>query len=136
MKNTKNYYKDLIYKINGAAIEVHKELGPGLLESVYHRCLEHELKQRGIKFTSEMRVPVSYKGLLIDTDLRCDLLIENTLVVELKSVDKIVPIHEAQILTYMQLLKSPIGLLLNFNCRNLFGEGQKTYVGKLYRDLK
>lgn len=83
-----------------------------------------------------MPVPVSYKGLILDPDLRCDLFIENALVVELKAVDCISPIHEAQILTYMQLLKSPIGLMLNFNCSNIFREGQKTYVNKLYRTLE
>ncbi len=135
MKKTKACYKDLIYQVNGAAIEVHKELGPGLLESVYHKCLKHELSERGISFQSELTIPITYKGLELDADLRCDLFIEKDLVVELKAVDEIHPIHEAKILTYMKLLKSPIGLMINFNCTHIFKEGQKTYVNELYRLL-
>ncbi len=135
MQITKSYLKDLIYKVNGAAIEVHKELGPGLLESVYHYCLKHELLNRGIKFQSELIVPVNYKGLILDAELRCDLLIENILPVELKAVEYILPIHEAQIITYMKLLNAPEGLLINFNVSHLYKEGQKTYVNELYRNL-
>ena len=134
MEITKSFLKDLIYPVNGA-IEVHKALGPGLLESVYHKCLKHELAKRRIKFQSELVVPVVYKGLELDTELRCDLFIENILPVELKATDGIHPIHEAQLMTYMKLLKAPEGLLLNFNVTNLFKEGQKTYVNELYRDL-
>jgi GxxExxY protein len=135
MKITKSYINNLIYQVNGAAIEVHKALGPGLLESVYHKCLKQELSLRGIDFISEMLVPVSYKGLEIEVELRCDLFIENILVVELKAVEAIHPIHEAQLLTYMKLLKSPKGLLINFNVTNIFKEGQKTFVNELYRNL-
>ena len=122
-------------QIIGAAIEVHKTLGPGLLESVYHKCLKKELTIRGISFQSELLVPVSYKGLEIDTELRCDLFVENILVVELKAIESILPIHEAQILTYMKLLNVPKGLMINFNTTNIFREGQKTYVNDLYRSL-
>jgi len=111
MRLTKVQIKDLTYQINGAAIEVHKSLGPGLLESVYHKCLVHELNIREISFTSELSVPVNYKGLHLETELRCDLFIENTIVVELKAVEKILPIHEAQLLTYMNLLEAPSGIL-------------------------
>jgi len=135
MQLTKTKLKDLIYKVNGAAIEVHKELGPGLLESVYHRCLKHELAERGIKFQSELVVAVNYKGLKLDTELRCDLFIENILPVELKAVEHILPVHEAQIITYMKLLNAPEGLLINFNVKHLFSEGQKTYVNELFRNL-
>lgn len=135
MQLTKTYLKNLIYKVNGAVIEVHKELGPGLLKSVYHRCLKHELLNRGIKFQSELIVPVNYKGLVLDAELRCDLFTENTLPVELKAVEHILPVHEAQIITYMKLLEAPEGLLINFNVRHLFKEGQKTYVNELYRNL-
>jgi len=135
MKITKSYLKDLVYKVNGAAIEVHKNLGPGLLESVYHKCLKRELTLRNIQFKSEMVVPVEYKGINIETDLRCDLFVENILVVELKAVDKIHPIHEAQIMTYMKLLEVPEGLLINFNVTNIFKEGQRTIVKELYRNL-
>lgn len=121
---TKEYIKNLTYQINGAAIEVHKSLGAGLLESVYHKCLMHELNCRKISFKSELIVPIEYKGITFDSDLRCDLFIDDTIVVELKSVDKILPIHEAQILTYMKLLNAPQGILINFNCTNIFNGGQ------------
>ena len=132
---SKTYLTDLLYQVNGAAIEVHKALGPGLLESVYHKCLKKELTIKGISFQSELLVPVSYKGLEIDTELRCDLFVENILVVELKAIESILPIHEAQILTYMKLLTVPKGLMINFNTVNIFREGQKTYVNELYRSL-
>jgi GxxExxY protein len=135
MKITKSYLTDLIYKVNGAAIEVHKALGPGLLESVYHKCLKHELALRGIKFQSELSVPVYYKGLKIEAELRCDLFIEGILPVELKAVEEIHPIHEAQLLTYMRLLNVPEGVLYNFNVVNLYQFGQRTYVNELYREL-
>lgn len=134
MQKTKFYYKNLIYQVNGAAIEVHKELGPGLLESVYHKCLKHELDQRGINYLSEVQVPVLYKELKLDADLRCDLLIEDSLVVELKSIERIKPVHEAQ-LSYMKLLSAPIGLIINFNCSSIYREGQQTYVNELYKNL-
>lgn len=135
MNYTKQDLKDLVYQVNGVAIEVHKSLGPGLLESVYHKCLKHELKLRKIKFQSELLIPIQYKGIEVDTELRCDFLIEEKLVVELKSVTEINPIFEAQILTYMNLLKAPIGLLINFNVKNIFYEGQKTYVNQFYNEL-
>ncbi len=135
MKKSKEYYSNLIYKVNGAAIEVHKELGPGLLESIYHKCLKYELELRGLVVSSELKVPVLYKEMEIETNLKCDLFIENGLVVELKAVEKILPVHEAQILTYMTLLNAPIGLIINFNCTNIWKEGQKTYVNKLYKNL-
>ena len=133
---TKTELNDLIYKVNGAAIEVHRALGPGLLESVYHKCLKHELSLRKINFTSELEVPVDYKDLELDVQLRCDFFIENILVVELKAVEGILPVHEAQILTYMKLLNVPKGLLINFNCTNIYKHGQRTFVNELYRNLK
>jgi GxxExxY protein len=136
MDISKSYLKNLVYKVNGAAIEVHKALGPGLLESVYHKCMKRELSIRGIAYQSEMLVPVHFKGLEIDTDLRCDFFIEGVLVVELKALEAIHPLHEAQLLTYMKLLKAPQGLLINFNSTNIFIKGQKTYVNELYRWLE
>jgi GxxExxY protein len=132
---TKTYLKDLIYQVNGCAIEVHKHLGPGLLESVYHTCLKKELTMRGLEFETELTIPVYYKGLELETGLRCDLLAEKSLVVELKAIEKVLPIHEAQILTYMNLLEIPIGLMINFNVTHIFKEGQKTYVNERYRYL-
>jgi GxxExxY protein len=136
MKITKSYLKDLVYQVNGAAIEVHKALGPGLLESVYHKCMKKELSIRGLHFQSELLVPVVYKDLVIDTELRCDFFIENILVVELKAVEFILPVHEAQIITYMKLLNSPEGLMINFNTKNIYQDGQKTYVNEYYRLLE
>ncbi len=136
MEITKTYLTDLIYQVNGAAIEVHKELGPGLLESVYHKCMIKELSLKKIAYISELIVRVDYKGLKLDTELRCDLFIENILPVELKAVETILPVHKAQIITYMKLLNAPEGMLINFNVTNIFKEGQKTFVNELYRQLK
>lgn len=129
---TKSYLNDLTYEIIGAAIEVHKILGSGLLENVYHVCLKEELFQRKITFQSELRVPVNYKGKLLDAELRCDLLVENCIVVELKSVAEMNKIFEAQLLTYMNLLNVPKGILVNFNCSNIFNHGQKTFVNERF----
>ncbi len=133
---TKTYLKNLIYQVNGCAIEVHKHLGPGLLESVYHSCLKKELTIRGFDFQTELIIPINYKGIEVEAGLRCDLFVEKTLVVELKSVEKVLPIHEAQLLTYMKLLEVPIGLIINFNVTHIFKEGQKSYVNELYRYLE
>jgi GxxExxY protein len=135
MDLTKKYINDLVYKVVGACIEVHKVLGPGLLESVYHKCLEKELTIRNINFKSEYKIPFSYKGLEINIDLRCDFFIENCLVLELKSVDLVLPIHQAQLLTYLKLLESPKGVLVNFNVDNIFYEGQQCLVNEIFRFL-
>lgn len=133
---TKKYLTDLIYQVNGATIEVHKIIGAGLLESIYHQCMIKELSLRGINFKSELKIPIEYKGLELESDLRCDLFVENCLVLELKSVEKIIPIHIAKLMSYMKLLQVPIGLMINFNVRNIYQEGQKTYVNELYRWLE
>lgn len=132
---TKKYLDDLTYNIIGAAIEVHKAIGPGLLETVYHQCLMEELRQRNIKFETERIVPVHYKGLVLDVDLRCDLFVENCIVLELKAVKELHPVFEAQLLTYMNLLEAPKGILINFFSNNLFKEGQKTFVNEIFRNL-
>jgi len=133
---TRSSLKDLVYQVNGAAIEVHKNIGAGLLENVYHQCLKKELELRKINFLSELQIPLNYKGFELESKLRCDLLIENSLVVELKSVTELNPIFDAQLLTYMNLLKVPIGLLINFNVKNIYYEGQKTMVNEYYRMLE
>lgn len=132
---TKSYLDELTYNVIGAAIEVHSNLGPGLLESIYHECMKIELAKRNISFKTEMSIPVTYHGQMLETILRCDLYVANSLVVELKATKKIEPIFEAQLLTYMKLLKSPKGILINFNCTNIFREGQKTLVNERYRML-
>jgi len=109
------YLNEISGKIIGAAIEVHKELGPGLLESVYEACLCHELKKAGVSFESQVDLHIIYKGEITDKTYRVDLLVENCVIVELKAVDTISPIHEAQLLTYMKLLNINLGLLINFN---------------------
>ncbi len=102
-------------EVIGAAIEVHKTLGPGLLESVYEECLCHELKLREVKFERQKELLVSYKGIKLDCVYRIDILIENQVIVELKSMDNFQPIHEAQLLTYLKLSGIKYGLLINFN---------------------
>ena len=108
-------FDELSNKVIGLAIEVHRELGPGLFENTYKQCLAYELSQAEIKFKMEVELPVKYKNVLISCGYRIDLLVENKLVLELKSVDKILPVHEAQLLTYMRLANIKIGLLMNFN---------------------
>ena len=132
---TQKYLDELTYEVVGSAIEVHKFMGRGLLESVYHLCLVEELKHRKINFLTEMKVPVIYKGKSLDINFRCDLFIENCLVIEIKSVIDIHKITEAQLLNYMKLLKAPKGILINFNCSNIFNEGQKTYVNEYFKKL-
>jgi GxxExxY protein len=106
----------LTYAVIGAAIEVHREMGPGLLESVYQKCLELELKMRGLEFIPQARLPLQYKGMQLDADdLRMDIYMPGKLVVELKAVEKLISVHEAQMLTYLRLTKCRIGLLINFN---------------------
>jgi len=99
----------------GAAIEVHRHLGPGLLESSYHACLCHELELRGITYDSQVALPLQYKGIQLSKAYVIDLLIENSLVVEIKSVEKLLPIHSSQLITYMRLQGASSGLLMNFN---------------------
>jgi GxxExxY protein len=132
---TRSYLNQLTYNIVGAAIEVHKELGAGLLENVYHKCLEKEFKLRNIRYCSEMQVDVNYKGETVVTGLHCDFLVEDSMVVELKAVNGLIPVHEAQLLTYMKLLRKPKGILINFNCGNIFAEGQRTYVNEYFRTI-
>jgi GxxExxY protein len=99
----------------GAAIDVHNILGPGLLESAYETCLCHELELRGIKFQKQLKLPVEYKDVLLDCGYRLDVLLEDKIVVELKPVEKILPIHDAQLLTYLKLGGWPLGIIFNFN---------------------
>jgi GxxExxY protein len=106
---------ELSSKIIGAAIEVHKTLGPGLLESAYEECLAHELYLRGLVFERQKPVPVKYKGINLDCGYRLDLVVENRIILELKACNQIEPIHEAQLLTYLKLTGIQLGLLLNFN---------------------
>lgn len=116
---TQKSVNDLAYKIVGCAIEVQKQLGPGLLESVYEKCLSYELELIGYTVEKQKNVSVCYKELIINTELRIDLLVNDIIVVEIKSVENILPVYQAQLLTYLKMLKKPKGLLINFNCINI-----------------
>jgi len=132
---TKLYLNDLSYKIVGCAIEVHRHLGPGLLESVYHECLRQEFFLRRINYKDQLFVPISYKGVILDADYRLDFLVEDEIILELKAMDGILPVHEAQLLTYMKLLQKGKGILINFNCANVVKEGAKQMVNEYFSTL-
>lgn len=106
-------------KVIGLALEVHKNLGPGLLESAYKQCLAYELNKNDIKFTLEQPIPLKYKEILVDCSFRADMIVENCIIIELKAVDKILPIHEAQLITYLKITGIRLGLLFNFNTKLL-----------------
>jgi len=120
-------FDDLSHRVIGCALEVHRELGPGLLESAYEQCLAHELRRSGIAFQLQHPQPVQYKDIRLDCGYRIDVLVENKLILELKSVGEIKGIHEAQLLTYMKLSDVKIGLLINFNNTKL-KDGVKRFV--------
>ncbi len=132
---TKKVIDTLTYEIIGAAIEVHKVLGAGLLESVYEKCFIQELHLRDLKVKSQIQVPIHYKGIKVEADLKLDLLIEDLIAVELKAVEKLMGIHAAQTLSYMKLLQKPKGILINFCCTNIVKDGQKTFVNEWYSFL-
>ena len=107
--------RDITYDIINCAIEVHRRLGPGLLESVYQKALVHELKLRNFEVESELSIDVEYKGINVANGLRLDILIDGEVIVELKSVENVLPVHKKQLLTYLKLLDIHVGLLINFN---------------------
>jgi GxxExxY protein len=109
----------LTEKIIGAAMKVHSALGPGLLESAYQACFVHELRQTGLNVKAEVILPVVYDGVEVDAGYRLDILVEDQVIVELKSVEKTLPVHEAQLITYLKLSKCKVGLLINFNVKHL-----------------
>lgn len=106
-------------EVIGAAIEVHRVMGPGLLEDIYEKCMMRELQMRGIAAEQQVPVHVEYKGVEFDSVLRIDICVEDCLLLELKSLERVLPIHKAQLLSYMKLLDVPLGLLLNFHCNRL-----------------
>lgn len=132
---TQKHLDNLTYKIIGYAIEIHKELGPGLLESVYEACMAHLLRQNGHNVKRQNRVPIVFRGIELDANLRFDLLVDDLVIVELKATEAIAPIHEAKLMTYMRLLEKPKGLVINFNAVNIFKEGQRTRVNEFYARL-
>lgn len=107
------------HDILGAAIEVHRHLGPGLLESTYLTCLQYELHQRNLRWATQRSVPIVYRGVRLDTSYRIDLIVEDLVVVEIKSVEHVLPVHDAQLLTYVRLVGCPAGLRINFNVARL-----------------
>ena len=116
---TKKEVTQLAYEITGFAIKVHKALGPGLLESIYEKCLKYELERNGYDVKQQLSVKIDYYDLEFESDLRIDLLVNDCVVVELKAIENLLPIHEAQLLPYMKLLQRPQGLLINFNTTNI-----------------
>lgn len=135
MELSKKDILDLTYHINGAAFAVHRNLGPGLLEKTYQTCMCIELRKKGFHFISEMKIPFEYDGHSLETNFRCDLFVNDLIVLELKSVDSFTPLFDAQILTYMKLLNAPKGILYNFNVLNLYKDGQRTLVNEIFKSL-
>ncbi|MCK5170289.1 MAG: GxxExxY protein [Bacteroidales bacterium] len=119
MKITQKYINDLAYKVVGCAIEVHKHLGPGLLESVYEKCLIQELKEQGLSVKSQVQVPIYYKDTLLENDLKLDILVNDLIIIELKAVEIMIPVFKAQLLSYLKLTGKPKGLLINFHTENI-----------------
>ncbi len=120
-------FEDITKIIIGCAIDVHKELGPGLLESAYEECLYYELQKAGLKVEKQKAIPVIYKEIKLDCGYRADLIVEDKIVIELKTVDEFNPVHEAQILTYLKFADKKLGLLINFNVLKL-KDGIKRYI--------
>ena len=132
---TQKYITDLTYRINGACIEVHKILGAGLAEIVYQKALEKEFEIRNIPFKSEFKISVIYKEQNLNCDFKCDFLIEDLIVLEIKSVSQTLDLHKFQVIIYMNLLKVPKGILVNFNFKNLYHNGQETFINKYFDQL-
>jgi GxxExxY protein len=116
---TKQYVNDIAYGVVGCAIEVHKYLGPGLLESIYHRCLMQELSDQGFDARASVPVPIVYKGTKLADPLVVDILVNDLVLVELKAVEVVLPVHQAQLLSYVRLTEKPKGLLINFHTDNI-----------------
>ncbi|SHG99438.1 GxxExxY protein [Chryseobacterium oranimense] len=131
---TKKEVTQLSYEITGFAIKVHKALGPGLLESVYEECLKIELMKNGYDVKQQLYVPINYEGVEIETKLIVDLLVNDSIVLELKAVEEILPIHEAQLLTHMKVLKKPQGLLINFFTNNIT-KSLRPFINEYFKDL-
>jgi GxxExxY protein len=117
--STQKNINDLSYVIIGCAIEVHKQLGPGLLESVYQECFIEELKQNNLNVKSQIAVPITYKNKNLGTPLKLDILVNDQIIIELKAVESMIPVFQAQLLTYLKLTNKPKGLLINFHSLNI-----------------
>lgn len=132
---TKEFVDELSYEIFAAIIEVHKHLGPGLLENIYHKCLAHELKLRNINFTSETSFEFNYKDLDLTSDFRCDMIVENCIMIELKAVQEVIPYFKAKLISQMKIAKAPKGILVNFNVKNIMSEGKWVFLNEYYTQL-
>ena len=110
-----NLFPELTYRILGSAMKVHRTLGPGLLEKTYRKCLEHQLKAEGMQVACEVPVDIRYEGLLLESAYFADLVVDNKVLVELKAVDQLLPVHSMQVVTYLKLARLPVALLINFN---------------------
>lgn len=131
---TKKEVTQLSYEITGFAIKVHKTLGPGLLESIYEECLKIELIKNGYDVKQQLYTTISYEGVDIETKLVVDLLVNDVVIVELKAIEEVLPIHEAQLLTYMKVLKKPQGLLINFFTDNIT-KSLKPFINEYFKEL-
>ena len=131
---TKKEVTQLSYEIIGCAIRVHKTLGPGLLESIYEKCLAYELVINGFDVKQQINVPIQYEEMVFDADLRFDLLVNDTIIVELKAQEEMHPVYEAQLLSYMKILKKPQGLLINFFTENIT-KSMKPLVNEYFRNF-
>lgn len=131
---TKASVTNLSYEITGCAIKVHKALGTGLLESIYEKCLCFELEKNGFNIQQQLPITINYDNYLIDSELKLDLLVEDTIIVELKTVKELLPVHSAQLMSYMKLLKKPQGLLLNFYSENIT-KSMKPFINEYFERL-
>jgi GxxExxY protein len=131
---TKKSVTELSYKIIGCAIKVHKSLGPGLLESIYEKCLKYELENQGYEVKQQLKVNIAYSDIEFESDLRIDLLVDDLIIIELKAVEEFKPVHEAQLLTYMKLLQKPQGLLINFYTDNIV-KSMRPMVNQYFEEL-
>jgi len=132
---SQKYVDQITHSIIGCAIDIHKELGPGLLESAYEKCMIYLLNKKGFKVESQLEVPITFQDLTISRAYKLDLLVEDLVIVELKTIREFAPVDKAQILTYLRFLKKPKGILINFHCSNIFYEGQQTFITKEYSNL-
>ncbi len=130
----RNALNELSGKIIGLCIEIHRELGPGLLESAYEECLAYELTNAGLEFERQKPLPVSYKKVKLDCGYRLDFVVQNMIIVELKAIEELRPIHEAQLLTYLKLDRKALGLLINFNVPALKLGVKRLVRGDLFND--
>lgn len=132
---SQKYVDQIAHAIIGCAIDIHKELGPGLLESAYEKCMIYLLNKKGFKVESQLEVPITFQDLIVSKAYKLDLLVEDLVIVELKAIREFTPVDKAQILTYLRFMKKPKGILINFHCSNIFYEGQQTFITKEYSKL-